>query len=214
MVSKRSISALVCGCVSLFAASSAFAIVTKQLTEDFTQGSNEGKWAFDFPGPIVEDSGISYLSVSGLDTFAPQLQTSPFDKNIFTGNYISKKVKSIQFSNQVFSDLNPYDDRPVTLLLISGDVAAYKKSDKLLISSLHKWDTYGFDIPKTARAAAAAGWKTTSWPRMDRDHVHGNYDEIVKNVDHIEFYYGDPELFYMFQDWSLGVTGMSVTQEN
>lgn len=216
MLFKRSISLLsatLCG--SFFATNPASAVVTKKLvvTEDFTKGSNEGQWNFLFPAQLVDDVNASYLYVSGLDTFAPQLQTGDSGKSIFTGNYVQKKVKSIQFTNQVFSDLNPNDDRPVTLMLISGDLAAYKKSDKLLIQSLKKWETFSFDIPKTAQEASAAGWKTTSWPRMDRDHAHGNYDDIIRNVDHVEFYYGDPELFYIFQDWSVGATGMGMIQE-
>lgn len=216
MLLKKSVSLFVAAlCGSFFMENSVSAVVTKQLTtaEDFTKRSNEGQWNFLFPAQIVDDVDVSYLYVSGLDTFAPQLQTGDSGKNIFTGNYVQKKVKSIQFTNQIFSDLNPNDDRPVTLMLISGDVAAYKKSDQLLIQSLKKWETFSFDIPKTAQEASAAGWKTTSWPRMDRDHAHGNYDDIIRNVDRVEFYYGDPELFYIFQDWSVGVTGMKVIQE-
>jgi len=201
-------------CVSLFSMSSAFAVVTQKTTEDFSKGSNAGQWDFFFPVEnIVDESGRSYLYASGLDTFAPQLHTNNDTQHIFTGNYFDKHVTAIGFSSQIFSDLSPRDTRPVTLLLISGNTAAYKTADHPLVTSLHRWENFEFTIPKTAAQAAAEGWKTNFWPRMDRDQSHGDYEQILKNVDSVDFYYGDLELFYMFQNWDLGVTDVYITSE-
>lgn len=211
---KRKLFACLSACASLALVSSAAAVVNQRLTEDFTQKSNEGQWSFPFPTTIVEESGKSYLYTSGLDTFAPQLDTAPNQKSIFTGNYVAQKVKSIDMTTQIFSDLSPQDDKPLTLILTSGNYAAYKSSDKLVVASLNRWESYHFDIPKSAAEAAKQGWHVTTWPRMGGSATPDKYDAILQNVDHVQFYYGDPVMFYMFQNWDLGVTDISITKEN
>lgn len=193
----------------------------KKYTETFEHGSNQGKWAINDYIKIIETKKKpkAYLTISGLVTHAPELETTDrpsVTNSVFTGNYIEKGVYSLSFETNLLEGLPKTDDRPMSIVLV-GDlvgenytVALYKTGDHVS-HSIQNWTQYSFAIPHTRQEAEKAGWKMISWP-SERKPIKNldHFEDVMKNVKKVVFYYGEPTLVYNLASWHLNASNITI----
>lgn len=187
-----------------------------EYVDTFESGSSQGGWTFGLPPIYPMDGGNPgrYLRVNNLDTFAPQPRTTS-TTSVFTGNWREKRVASVGV------DLNTFDvdfsaaDRPCTLILLNNNGTPANGNDDWGVYVLgpdiplegEGWKGYDFDIPYES-ASLPEGWKTIQFgpasPAPD-------WNTAITDVDRIVYFYGDPEFFFIFQQWDLGLDNARIT---
>ncbi len=182
----------------------------KVFVDDFESGSSAGGWTFG-PPPMYPLNGGNpgrYLRVTDLDTFAPQPRTTTTDSP-FTGNFREKNVTKIGVDLQTFDVDFSAAERPCTLMLINNNGTPANGNDDWAVYFMgpdiplvgEDWKSFTFDIPAQSKQLPA-GWKTIqlggSSPRPD-------WNTAIEDVDRVQFFYGDPEFFFIFQQWTLGL---------
>ena len=209
------------GCVSLLALLAPVAAASAVpgapawdlvVTFDGGAASNVGAWTYGI-APTYPSTGGNptwYLRTQGLDTYAPQLRTQ--GASVFTGNYKSRRVSAIGVDLRTFAVDFSAADRPLTLMLINDngtpgnandDWAAYVMGPNVPVPT-DPWKSYDFTIP-WASATLPAGWKTI---KLGASAPTPNWTTLIQDVDRVQFFYGDPELFFIFQMWTLGADNL------
>jgi hypothetical protein len=189
-------------------------------TETFDGGSNIGGWHYGGPGETIETTGGNpgaYLHSPNLDTFAPQPRTSGPD-SVFTGNFQSRNVSSLGI------DLITHDvdfsaaDRPLSLLLVSyagtpadpnDDWAVYFIGPADVPEPGEGWLSYSFAVPSQS-SSLPPGWGTLVYgptsPTPD-------WNTVITDVDEVRFHYGNPEDFFIFQVWNVGLDNVTIVAD-
>jgi hypothetical protein len=188
--------------------------------ETFDGGSNEGGWTYGVPGESVPPTGgnpDAYLYAPLVDTFAPQPRTTFGVDSLFTGDYRGRGVTKVGI------DLITYDvdfsagGRPLTVMLysdnstpadFSDDWAAYRIGPDNIPLVGEGWRSYDFEVP-SQETALPAGWAFLQFgpgspPSPD-------WNAVISKVSQLIFFYGDPELFFIFQQWELGLDNPRIT---
>jgi hypothetical protein len=185
--------------------------------EDFESGTNVGAWSYG-PPPSIPDSGGNpgaYLDSGLIDTFAPRLRTNQVE-TVFTGDYRAADVTGIGV------DLNTFNaqttaGRPLAAMLIhdpgtpgdpSDDTAAYTFGANIPAVGAG-WVSYDFDVP-SQETELPAGWFLLNVGDIGLPAV-GTWDEVIQDVDRLQYHYGDPTLFFIFQQWNLGADNLRIS---
>ena len=186
-----------------------------QVTDTFTAGGNAGGWSFGGPTESIPASGGNpgyYLRSAGLDTTIPWLRCaagSPFTGNFRAAGYLSASVDLNVFS----TDFN-IGAFPVALILYSNngtantndDWAVYKLGDSIPAPGTG-WKQILFDIPSGA-TSLPAGWGYMQFGSASPPAA--NWNAVITNVTRLEFSFGDPTNFYIFQMWTVGADNVSL----
>jgi hypothetical protein len=185
--------------------------------EDF---GNVGGWSFGAPDERIETSGGhpgAYLHAPVVDTFAPQPRTTSA-ASPFTGNFRRRHVAGIGVDIQVFDVDFSAEDRPLSLILTNtrgtpdpaDDCSVYLIGSKLIPVPGQGWRSFSFPVPSDS-VTLPAGWGVLeeSCRSLDPDKL---WTAIIKDVDEVRFFFGDPLLFYIFQQWDVGLDGAFVTR--
>jgi hypothetical protein len=200
---------------ALVALSATFAAHADVVVDTFEAGNSQGGWTWG-PPPVYPMTGGNpgrYLRVDNLDTFAPQPR-SAMNANPFTGNYAERKVTRISVDLRTFDVDFSAAERPCTLMLFNNngtpsnpndDWAVYFMGEDIPLEG-QPWKTYTFDIPSQA-TALPAGWKSIQFGPSSPT---PNWNVAIKDVDRVVFFYGDPELFFIFQQWDLGLDNVTI----
>ncbi len=180
-------------------------------------------WVFADPLDFVSPTGgnpDAYLRVNGLDTFAPSPSTTPGLQNLYAGDvdYASMQVVSIGVDVIVHSTDFPSGGRPLSLLLINDNGTPANFSDDFAASFVgvttvpeqgQGWRSFAFDIPSQS-LSVPAGWTLLTLgggtPPFD-------WQDVITNVDRVEFFYGDPEFVFIFQIWDTGIDNFRFAYE-
>lgn len=192
---------------SLVALLSTAAAAQTTFVETFDSG-NEGEWWYGIPNPPIEPTGGNpgaYLHEPLIDTFAPQPRTQdPLSE--FTGNYVVRDVTSIGVDLITFDALSA-DGRPLALVLNSGDIFCYTLGPNIPLVG-EGWVSYDFAIPP-AQTGLPAGWvaidSTTGLPATV------DWEQHISNIENVGFFYGNPEFFFIFQQWDVGMDNPRIT---
>lgn len=196
----------------LFAASLCALLATSAsaqttFVETFDSG-NEGNWWYGIPTPPIEMTGGNpgaYLREPLLDTFAPSARTQDLVSE-FTGNYVSRDVTSIGI-DLITLDAMTAGGRPCALMLVSGDEAAFTLGPNIPLVG-EGWISYDFDIPAPG-ADLPPGWAsidlTTGLAGVQ------TWETFLSNVERVQFFYGNPEYFFIFQQWDIGLDNPRIT---
>lgn len=186
-------------------------------TETFTNGINTAGWNYGANDRIEPNGGNpgAYLHTSELDTFAPQLWTEPGRPSSFTGDYRARQVTSIGIDLITFHVDFSAGDRPLTLILVNDnntpadfddDYGFYVMGPNIPLVG-EGWLSYEFDVPSQA-AQPPSAWRPIQFgfnsPTPD-------WNTLIRNVSRVQFFYGDPEMFFIFQMWELGADNISIT---
>jgi hypothetical protein len=183
--------------------------------DTFETGSSQGGWSFGLPAvyPMSGGNPGRYLRVDNLDTFAPQPR-SAMSVNPFTGNFRDRHVVRIGLDLATFDVDFSAAERPCTLMLLNNngtpanandDWAVYLMGEDIPLEG-QGWKSYSFDIPSDA-TALPAGWGTIQFGPSSPT---PNWNTAITDVDRVVFFYGDPELFFIFQQWDLGMDNVLI----
>ena len=186
--------------------------------ETFDGGSNVGGWTYYAPVETIPASGGNpgaYLRAEGLDTYAPWLRTAWGGDSIFTGNYRAMNVSSIGVDLATFYVDFSAGERNCTIMLLSDNGTPWDYDDDWVAFKLgpfvpepgEGWRSFDFEIPS----------QETEWPDGWQAMPFGpnapepDWNDLMTNVAELGFHYGDPEWFYIFQMWVLGVDNPRIT---
>lgn len=186
--------------------------------EEFTGGTNVGLWTFGgaMSGQPSGGNPDWYRRVDNLDTFAPQLRTQ--GDSIFTGDYRARKVTLLGVDLKTFAVDFSAAERPLTLMLVedngtpgdsSDDWAAYTIGALDVPVPGQEWTSYSFVVPSQS-ATLPAGWATQIYG--PNSPANPDWNQVITDVDRVVFFYGDPELFFIFQQWTLGVDNVRIEE--
>lgn len=208
-------------CLSLACTSAlliAAAAPAETVVVDFEEGAagNIGGWTYGPPSTFPMSGGNPgrYLRVDNLDTFAPQLRTQ--GQSIFTGDYRDAAVSAIGIDLNTFAVDFSAAGRPLTLMLIndngtaadtSDDIAAYYMGPNIPVPG-EGWKSFSFEIPSASKELPE-GWLLFDFSGSGSPAL--GWNDIITDVDRVLFFYGDPELFFIFQQWDLGADNISIT---
>ncbi len=195
------------------------------IVEDFERG-NTGNWSFfgdpDNPIEVIETSGGNpgaYLhstceGLNCLDTFAPELRTELGVPSVFNGDYRARAVSALGVDLAVldvdFSSLG----RPLTLILrndsgtpgdFGDDVVVYRLGSRNVPQPNGRWRRYDFRVP-SASLTLPAGWQVFQGTGND----DADWNTVIQDVDQASFFFGDPQFFFIFQQWELGVDNVRI----
>lgn len=208
---------------------------TVMYTETFAGASNQGEWGFDGSYDRIERSGGDpgeYFHNSHLVTFAPRPATGLGTSSEFTGNYRERGVFSVGGDFRTLSVTYTADKRPMSLVLVNHAGTPRDISDDLYVffvgrenipqpgdDSPSEWAHYEFPVPADSRALPfprsegewQPGWGAAvghlSTPARDPDAV---WSRVIQDVDQVIFWFHDPRLYAMLQDWDVGMDNLSV----
>jgi hypothetical protein len=181
--------------------------------ETFENGSNPSAWTWGFGNSLPTSGGNpgGYLRTDGLDTFAPQPRpTAPTTP--FVGDYRDAGVTCIGVDLITFAVDFSADGRPLTLMLIHDndtpgdpfdDTAAYFMHAQNVPLVGQGWMSYDFDVPAD-QTTLPAGWVLLNLGDSGAPAIH-SWDQVIQHVSRMQFFYGNPEFFFIFQQWSLGL---------
>ena len=181
--------------------------------------TNEGAWSWGFGNTVPATGGNpgAYLRTDGLDTFAPQPQTTT-PANLFVGDYLARGVSSLGVDLITFRVDFSADGRPLTLMLLHDngtpgdpfdDTAAYTFGANVPLVG-EPWTSHDFDLPSGA-PTLPAGWMLLNMGDSGSPASH-SWSQVVSSVSQVRFFYGDPTLFFIFQTWDLGLDNPRITE--
>lgn len=206
--------------VSLNAAAAATAMATSY-TDTFTGGVNLGRWSY-FGDP---DTGIETVEAAGgnpgawlhctckglgcLDTFAPQPRTQLGTESPFADNYRVRQVVAVGVDLMLLDVDFSAAERPLSVLLRNDAGTAGDPFDDLIAYHVgavdvpevgQGWRSFTFMIP-SGSMTLPADWRILQGSGND----NGDWNSIITDVDQLGYFYGDPEFFFIFQQWEPGL---------
>ncbi|MGE0482166.1 MAG: hypothetical protein AB7Q17_17025 [Phycisphaerae bacterium] len=179
--------------------------------ETFDFGSNLGGWSYGTGNGAISPVGGNpgpFWFEPGVDTFAPQPRTLNPAGTPFAGDFRARNVRLVGIDLKTFYVDFSAADRPLALMLVSDGRTPADASDDWAAYTLgadcpepgEGWRGYDFSIP-AGSPALPAGWSTIVFgPNAQPD-----WNEVITRVSQIRFFYGDPELFFIFQVWDVGL---------
>lgn len=205
--------------------------------ETFDNRRNVGGWSFNTTHrPIYEETGGNpggYLHDDHVVTFAPSPGTRLGEESIFTGNYRERKVTSLGIDLRSINYEYDITNRYLALMIMNdngtpsdviddwgayviGDVKLPSKYLPMLASSVTAnepgWISYDFDIQSQTNGLPE-GWTFMRWTLGDGEMPGGSWAELMQNVSYVQFYYGDPEMYYILQAFDLGLDNPRISWE-
>jgi hypothetical protein len=206
-----------------FAGSEAF-------VETFADGMNQAGWSY-FGDPnneveVIEDAGgnpaeFLHATCEGLnclDTFAPRPRTEMGVESEFTGDYRERQVTAVGIDLILFYVDSTAAGRPLTVMLVSDNDTPGDPSDDLTVYKIGNenvplvgqgWETYDFEIPSQSETLPE-GW-VNQMPSGEGDDA--DWNTVITDVDQLKYFYGDPELFFIFQQWEPGLDNPRIFTE-
>lgn len=195
--------------------------IAQDAFEPFEGGMNEGAWSFRVTTPdVIETSGGNpggWLHNSQIDSFAPMCVNTA-SSSCFTGDFRAKGVTSIEVDAITNTTNFPVMGFEFSLLLrdtkgtsnVNDDDYAYFVGPEIPLPGAG-WKSFSFSVPSASTAATPAGW-SGGWvgdccgfrPGVD-------WNDVITNVDQIEFWWLNPSFFAIFQQWNVGVDNIRLT---
>jgi hypothetical protein len=192
-----------------------------QYVETFESASNEDRrFTYGSPGEFVDETGGNsgkFLHAPDLDTFAPQPGTLWGEDSPFVGDYRARGVTSVGVDLQLFHVDFSAEERPLSLMLVSDngtlddfedDWAAYFIGNQNIPLEGEGWRSYDFAIPSQS-STLPSGWRTR--PLGSTSPAEPSWNDLISNVSQLRFFYGEPENFYIFQVWDVGMDNVRIT---
>lgn len=190
-----------------------------QVIDTFEGGVNIGSWSFGTGGGGIVNTGGNpgaYWREGQIDTFAPQARTEWGSSSPFVGDYRSNGVSQISVDFQLFHVDFSAAERPLTLLLVEDngtpndfddDWGAYVKHSEFVPLVGEGWKGFTFNFDSNS-ATLPTGWMTIQFGPNSPSNP--DWNSLITDVDQLRFFWGDPELFYIFQMWDIGMDNVAI----
>jgi hypothetical protein len=164
----------------------------------FDNSVNIGGWTYGPPSSFPSTGGNPgwWLS-SAPDTFAPQLRTTSAHSP-FVGDWRANKVVSVGVDLITVSTQFPAS-RPLTVILSGGGCEVYFLGSSLVPQPGAGWKKFDFAVPSQS-TTMPAGWAVLNGCG-DPDSA---WNTVITDVDQVNFFYGDPTFFFIFDIWNVG----------
>jgi hypothetical protein len=181
--------------------------------------SNEGAWTWDFGDSIPSSGGNpgAYLQTDALDAGAPQPRTSAATSR-FVGDLAARDVRSIGADFVTLGVEFTTGGRLLTLMIVhlgnrpadplDNTAACFVGSAAPLPGA--PWKSYDFDVP-AASLSIPAGWRLLNLGDTGELPRH-SWNEVMRSVSEIRFFYGDPDQRFAPQGWWLGLDNPRITE--
>ncbi len=182
-------------------------------TENFEGGSNVGGWTFGNDYDEILPTGGNpgaFLFNDWLDTIGPAARTTQHSESVFTGDYRERGVVAVGADFALFRVDFTSVGRSVTLMLYSDagtrnrsedDCWVYVDGGKAVPPSNGNWMSYRFDVPSSSDALPP---RWVAWQCGTRTPDEA-WNLVIRDVDQIRYFWADPEMFYIFQMWEVGL---------
>ncbi len=191
-------------------------------TEGFEGPSNVGNWSISGAGTIqlVGGNPDAWLNRSGLDTFAPIVQTGVVG-DPFVGDFREMGVTQISF-DAALRDRNFGDPVGFQMSLLlrdtkgtgdpSDDDYAYYVGPNVPLMG-DGWVHYDFDVPSASTDPVPAGWSGGWAGDLESFRPGVDWNDVITNVDRVEIWWLHPAFAAIFSAWDVGVDNMSITTD-
>ncbi len=203
---------------SLLALASA-AMPQCQTAESFGGGSNQGQWTWGGPGESLFAAGGNpgeFLHSGTIDTFAPIARTAMGAATVFHGDYRAAGVTSlgVDLASQ-FIAFPTSCQRPLSLVLVDDNDTPANFIDDTYVYVLTQdvpcvgagWISYDLPVP-SASPVLPAGWGVDPNNPNPPDQV---WNQVIGDVDQVQWFWGDPTMFFIFQQWRVGIDNPRIT---
>jgi len=191
-----------------------------RFSENFEGGNNTGGWTFgnaffERVEPVGGNPG-AYLRNEFLDTFAPSARTTLGVDSPFVGDYRARGVSVVEADLVLFYVDFAAQGRPLTVVLYSDagtpddssdDCSVYRVGGKPGPQPNGQWNRYRFRVPSSS-VTAPPRWAAQGCAGRTVDEA---WNLVITDVDQLRFFVGDPELFYVFQVWDIGLDNPSIS---
>lgn len=190
-----------------------------QVIDTFENGVNIGSWSFGTGGGGIVNTGGNpgaYWREGQIDTFAPQARTEWGSSSPFVGDYRGNGVSQISVDFQLYHVDFSAAERPLTLLLVEDngtpndfddDWGAFVKHTEFVPQVGEGWKSFTFDFDSNS-ATLPTGWLTIEFgPNSPQN---PDWNSLITDVDQLRFFWGDPELFYIFQMFDIGMDNVAI----
>jgi hypothetical protein len=198
------------------------AALAESYVDTFDGGINAGSWTFGAPFEQIEAAGGNpgpFLHGWSIDSIFPTTRSGRnADGGIFTGNYRSMLVTSLGIDADLIEvDFPDVGNRPMTLALLSDnrtptdfsdDWGAYLIGPDNIPYENDGWLSYDFAVPSQSDVWPA-DW--TYWRLGPGSPADGDWTALMQNVSEVDFLWGSPELFYIFQMWDAGADNLRIS---
>ena len=205
--------------------------------ETFETNKNEGKWSYYTPNRVVfEDLGGNpdgYLHDDNISSFAPHPGTGLGEESVFTGDYQAKRVISLGIDLRSLDYSWDITSRYVALMIMTDagtpldhedDWGAYivgpdKVPSKYLemksTADLNQpgWKSYDFAIGAQENILPE-GWVMIRPISGVWDKAKASWGNLMRSVSYVQFWYGDPSMIYLLNDFDLGLDNPRIAWEN
>ncbi|TWT44261.1 hypothetical protein RAS1_06710 [Phycisphaerae bacterium RAS1] len=198
--------------------------------ETYSGSTNHGNWSyFGDPGTgieVVETSGgnpgafwhstCNQSELLCLDTYAPQPRTQLGVNSRFVGNYRARQVTALGIDLVLFYVDFSAAGRPLTVMLRGDAGTPGDPSDDYFVYRLEPyyvpevgdgWRSFTFAIP-SQNLTLPLGWSVLNGSGDN----NADWNAAITSVAQVVFFYGDPEFFFIFQQWEPGLDNPRITR--
>jgi hypothetical protein len=183
-------------------------LAAQNALDEFTGGVNQGGWTFGANSAIQASGGNpgAWVHTTNLDTFAPQLHTTGTG-GPFTGDWRAMGVHSVGVDLITISTQFQFD-RECTLELSNGTQTIY-----YLGSANHVpqpgtgWKSFEFKLDPSSTTMPPG------WAVFDVGDPDPTWNAVITNVKSINFFYGDPTFFFIFDVWNVGADNLRISAQ-
>lgn len=190
-----------------------------RLTETFENingGDPQRGWTFNAGDEgIAVNNGNHYLRAS-VDTFGVTLSTKTDGSNRLAGNknYRTEGVVGFELTTAGTADFNTIRDMSISIVNDNGtpndssdDFGFYHVTGQMMNFN-GNIRTYRYPMPSQVTGRTPDGW--VPWALGPNSPPEFTWDQVVTDVDRLNFHYFNPDYFYIFQFHYLGVDNIRV----
>lgn len=193
--------------LSFFASALVAASAQGQLAaDDFESVPSVGGWTYGPPHTIEASGGNpgGWLHQSNVDTFAPQLRTT--GSSAFLGDWRAQGVSSFAFDLITVSTQFPAL-REATVMLASGSTVVYRLGTDEVPQPGTGWKSFDVAVP-SASTSLPAGWTLQGGGDGD-----AAWNAVMDSVTEVRIFYGNPDFFFIFDQWNVGADNLVLSGE-
>ncbi len=191
------------------------------LADDFEGGANPNGWTFGVWTPdVMEPSGGNpggWLHNPGVDSFAPILTSPSSGAGGFHGDYRAMGVTGISIDARTDAAAFGAGGRNFSMVLrdTKGTLSQADDDYAYYVGSLvpqpgQGWVHYNFPIPSASTDAVPSGWKGGWAGDLENFRPGVDWNDVIQNVDRVEFWWLDPAFVALFQQWDVGVDNITL----